>query len=766
MGYDVNPIIDEVTQIMVAITKLQTFTKYSDTMLSDSITEEAKNAALSASNFIKLLNSLPSFPPGVIPSNEFKIARNKLENSSKTSRQCIMLLINSTKKAILDPSTKELLLKKCEENLSCFEIVLKSTWSLGANGSEEPSWSLNLRLIVIQLKAFQQLALSDTSNSILLKFSESIAEKIKKYQSTRSEEISSTVKTFLQSYIDQFNELNGQLKEKSFKIELNSFTKLLEIAANTLLKPIISGNITDSEENMENPENKNEDGNLNPNDLISRTFAIATARSSSIGERGPGILSAARLVSQKEKEKNQTPPVPPRKKLKTKSKKPKKLHDTQQAEQIMEIFLQQFVELQDFWTVLPEREKQSYFQNLSQKLVEITQPTNPYYIDPSAPKSKQLEQTIRIRSTADFSRISYVECDYTKTIKSIAEATLKIITHSSLMIIDPEEESFEGILFENINNLFGHLIETLHRLPTFNNEEINKFILDVEKLLQDYSKGEQFVVDQHIIKAATGQAGKLICYQMKINLWNHCNSLRILTSFLITFLNSCSDPSQLNTTLVFQLISCMRCLTRIFGGLLVTLATTRSILESQISSLSQSNSSIISKLSADNSEGDDENVNIWQEQNSKGKFLYESENGDQIKTKTMKIGTLNKLVQALTSDRNINQTYLKTFITTYRSFTTPWKLLSKLMERYNVPSQVNYDPRRTYQIQLRVAVVLKYWVESQFYDFDEDLLQSLESFRVNLFKDGLTDMAHRLHELITSKVDFSFFYSTLARLGY
>jgi len=115
------------------------------------------------------------------------------------------------------------------------------------------------------------------------------------------------------------------------------------------------------------------------------------------------------------------------------------------------------------------------------------------------------------------------------------------------------------------------------------------------------------------------------------------------------------------------------------------------------------------------------------------------------------IGTLNKLVHTLTSDLNLNQTFLKTFITTYRSFTTPWKLFQKLLERYDIPVDRFTDLKRASQIRLRVSVVVKYWVDTQFHDFDEDLIHHLEQFCMKLYNDGQTDMAKRLQELISSK---------------
>jgi hypothetical protein len=56
---------------------------------------------------------------------------------------------------------------------------------------------------------------------------------------------------------------------------------------------------------------------------------------------------------------------------------------------------------------------------------------------------------------------------------------------------------------------------------------------------------------------------------------------------------------------------------------------------------------------------------------------------------------------------------MKTFITTYQSFTTPSKLLEKLIQRYDAPA--NKVPKdKSLQIRQRVSVVIKYWVENQF----------------------------------------------------
>ena len=54
---------------------------------------------------------------------------------------------------------------------------------------------------------------------------------------------------------------------------------------------------------------------------------------------------------------------------------------------------------------------------------------------------------------------------------------------------------------------------------------------------------------------------------------------------------------------------------------------------------------------------------------------------------------------------------------TYQAFTNPWNLFTKLKERYSVPSDI---PEIT-QIQLRVCIVLKYWMETRIFDFDEQV---------------------------------------------
>ena len=82
------------------------------------------------------------------------------------------------------------------------------------------------------------------------------------------------------------------------------------------------------------------------------------------------------------------------------------------------------------------------------------------------------------------------------------------------------------------------------------------------------------------------------------------------------------------------------------------------------------------------------------------------------KDPTSTISSLNSLIEALTSDVQYDANFMKTFICTYQSFTSPCQLLSKLKQRFFYPASIS--PQRGSAIQMRVCVVLKYWVQVRF----------------------------------------------------
>merc|ERR1712137_1508019 len=108
---------------------------------------------------------------------------------------------------------------------------------------------------------------------------------------------------------------------------------------------------------------------------------------------------------------------------------------------------------------------------------------------------------------------------------------------------------------------------------------------------------------------------------------------------------------------------------------------------------------------------------IWEEPASgEGRALY-TDKGD------LRCSTLNKLIIHITANLDMNR--MKTFITTYRSFTTPETLLTKVIQRYHVPKNAGVD---ALPIQLRCCNSLKYLIETQYEDFGDSFIRQLTEF--------------------------------------
>uniref|UniRef100_A0A6B2KZM1 Ras-GEF domain-containing protein n=1 Tax=Arcella intermedia TaxID=1963864 RepID=A0A6B2KZM1_9EUKA len=89
----------------------------------------------------------------------------------------------------------------------------------------------------------------------------------------------------------------------------------------------------------------------------------------------------------------------------------------------------------------------------------------------------------------------------------------------------------------------------------------------------------------------------------------------------------------------------------------------------------------------------------------------------------MKGGTMDKIIERCTSESNPENSFVDTFLLTYRTFISSSDLLEKLLNRYNVGESPGLEAEEKESrkiIRLRVANFIKRWLTQHFHDFDDN----------------------------------------------
>jgi len=245
------------------------------------------------------------------------------------------------------------------------------------------------------------------------------------------------------------------------------------------------------------------------------------------------------------------------------------------------------------------------------------------------------------------------------------------------------------------------------------------------------------VCDSNILTAANvaGYAKQIIIGDLERAIHHLCNSLRLQ---MAQFMAICGSLTEYGPEDMMKLVEVCATST-LFSKTLVELAnsfeTTRAL---KLSDTSENSGLLMDDTSKD--------LPLWQELREPIPRIDFDETD-----KSPKTATLNRLIEFVTSPVYQSKA-LKTFVISSPSFSTPSVMLHKFIDRFNVPDTYREQDKNI--IRIRVGVLLKYWIESQFDEFDDHLIQRLKEFIEGTVMVNMSDLAKKLlTEIIRLQAD-------------
>ncbi|KAI1309043.1 Protein son of sevenless [Halotydeus destructor] len=157
----------------------------------------------------------------------------------------------------------------------------------------------------------------------------------------------------------------------------------------------------------------------------------------------------------------------------------------------------------------------------------------------------------------------------------------------------------------------------------------------------------------------------------------------------------------------------------------------------------------------------------FSESDQEDNILFEENKFNNSGIPLIRGATLIKLIERLTFHQHADPTFVRIFLTTYRSFCSSEELLDCLVERFEIPDIEStsreeikrFKKEYCQPVQFRVLNVIRHWVDQHYYDFARDpvLLQKLVNFLERLYKvcQNMKKWVDSILKTISRKKDFN-----------